>query len=185
LRVRETLRIPFLYVTHNTGEAAAVTSEALLLRRGTLARQGATTEVIRDMMASAALDPDARFDNVVAGELEPGEAGDDRLVLRVGEARLAVPAPPGAQRSGRAVYAVAPEDILVSTRPPESVSARNVFEGRVVAQDVSDAGAWVRVAAQGLEWIARLTRDAARDLGLAPGSRAWLAIKTHAFRRLR
>ena len=34
LRVRETLRIPCLYVTHNTGEAAAVASEALLLRRG-------------------------------------------------------------------------------------------------------------------------------------------------------
>jgi len=31
----------------------------------------------------------------------------------------------------------------------------------------------------------RLTRAAAQDLGLEPGTRAWLAIKTHAFRRLR
>jgi molybdate transport system ATP-binding protein len=187
LRVREVLRIPFLYVTHNTGEAAAVTSEALLLRRGALARQGPTAEVIREMMASA-VDPDARFDNVIAGELEPGGEGDDRLdrvFLRAGEARLVVPAPASGSREGRAVYAVAPEDILVSTQPPEHVSARNVFSGRVITQDVSPAGAWVRVAAGGLDWTVRLTRAAAEDLGLEPGGRAWLAIKTHAFRRLR
>ncbi|MET0619233.1 MAG: molybdenum ABC transporter ATP-binding protein [Thermoanaerobaculia bacterium] len=184
LRVRETLRIPFLYVTHNTGEAAAVTSEAMLLRRGTLARQGPTAQVIREMMTTSA-DPDARFDNVVAGELEASQAGDDRLFLRAGEARLVVPAPPSGERGGRAVFAVAPEDILVSTRPPAHVSARNVFPGRVITQDVSNAGAWVRVAADGLEWTVRLTRAAAEDLGLEPGARAWLAIKTHAFRRLR
>jgi molybdate transport system ATP-binding protein len=184
LRVRDTLRIPFLYVTHNTGEAAAVTSEALLLRRGAVSSQGPTPRVIREMMASS-IDPDARFDNVVSGVLEPGRPGDDRLFLRAGEARLAVPAPPGGARAGGAVYAVAPEDILVSTQPPEHVSARNVFPGRVVTQDVSDAGAWIRVAADELEWTVRLTREAAQDLGLEPGSQAWLAIKTHAFRRLR
>jgi molybdopterin-binding protein len=136
-------------------------------------------------MMTSSLDPDARYDNVIAGELEAGLPGDDRLFLRAAEARLVVPVPPGAARSGRAVYAVAPEDILVSTQPPEHVSARNVFEGRVVTQDVSAAGAWIRVAARGLEWTVRLTREAARDLGLEPGSPAWLAIKTHAFRRLR
>jgi molybdate transport system ATP-binding protein len=184
LRVRETLRIPFLYVTHNTGEAAVVTSEAILLRRGAVSRQGPTPQVIREIMASS-VDPEARFDNVVAGELEPGRAGDDRLVLHAGEARLVVPAPPGGERAWRAVYAVAPEDILVSTQPPAHVSARNVLSGRVVTRDISDAGAWVRVAADGIEWTVRLTREAAVDLGLEPGARAWLAIKTHAFRRLR
>ncbi len=184
LRVRETLRIPCVYVTHNTGEAAAVTSEALLMRRGGLARQGQTSQVIREMMTSS-LDPDARFDNVVAGEIEAGREGDDRLVFRAGEARLIVPAGLTGGKAGRAVYAVAPEDILVSTHPPAHVSARNVFPGRVISLDVSAGGTWIRVAADGIEWTVRLTRAAAEDLGLEPGARAWLAIKTHAFRRLR
>ncbi len=183
LRVRETLRIPCLYVTHNTGEAAAVASEALLLRRGRLARQGPTAAVVREMMTSS-LDPDARFDNVVAGEIEASREGDDRLVLRAGEARLIVPAGAAGGRAGRAVYAVAPEDILVSTHPPAHVSARNVFPGRVLTHDSSAAGTWIRIAADGIEWTVRLTRAAAEDLGLDPGARAWLAIKTHAFRRL-
>jgi molybdate transport system ATP-binding protein len=184
LRVRETLRIPCLYVTHNTGEAAAVTSEALLLRRGALARQGPTPQVIREMMTSS-IDPEARFDNVLTGELEPGHVGDDRWILRSGEALLVVPPGLDVEPAGVAVYAVAPEDILVSTEPPAHVSARNVLSGRVVSEDVSAAGAWVRIAAHGIEWTVRLTRAAAEDLELRPGARAWLAIKTHAFRRLR
>ena len=184
LRIRETLRIPFLYVTHNTGEAAAVTSEALLLRKGALARQGSTADVIREMMTSA-LDPDARFDNVVAGEIEPGREGDDRLILRSGEALLVVPRGASAPPAGAAVYAVAPEDILVSTQPPAHVSARNVLSGKVVSQDVSSKGAWVCIAAHGIEWTVRLTRAAAEELELHPGATAWLAIKTHAFRRLK
>jgi molybdate transport system ATP-binding protein len=184
LRVRDTLRIPCLYVTHNTGEAAAVTSEAILLRRGRIVQQGPTRQIIREMMTST-VDPEARFDNVIPGELEPGREGDDRLILRSGEALLVVPPGGAGERAGSAVYAVAPEDILVSSKPPANVSARNVLSGKVVSEDLSPEGAWVRIAAQGIEWTVRLTRAAAEDLGLRPGTPAWLAIKAHAFRRLR
>lgn len=47
LRVRESLRIPLLYVTHNAGEAEAVAEEALLLRDGSLAWRGAATAILR------------------------------------------------------------------------------------------------------------------------------------------
>ena len=184
LRVRDTLRIPFVYVTHNTGEAAAMAAEALLLRRGTLVRQGTTTAVLREMMASS-VDPDARFDNVIAGYIEAGAAGDEKAMLHTGPARLVVPAGPPPQPGVRAIYAVSPDDILVSTRPPEHVSARNVLEGRVHSVDPSAEGAWIGVATAGLEWTARLTRSSAQELGLSPGVRVWLTIKTHAFRRLR
>ncbi len=183
LRVRDTLRIPCLYVTHNTGEAAAAAPEALLIRRGALVKQGPTADVLREMRSSS-VDPDARFDNVVAGELEGGLAGDEKAVLHVGAARLVVPAGPAAEPGGRAIYAVSPDDILVSTLPPEHVSARNVLEGRVTSADSSAEGTWIGVDAAGLGWIARLTRSSTEELGLAPGSRVWLTVKTHAFRRL-
>jgi len=183
LRVRETLRIPCLYVTHNTGEAAAIASEALLMRRGALVRQGPTAGVLREMRSSA-VDPDARFDNVVAGELEPVLAGDEKAVLRVGASLLVVPAGPPTEPGARTIYAVSPDDILVSTRPPDHVSARNVLEGKVTSVDSSAEGAWIGVASAGLDWTARLTRSSTEELGLVPGSRVWLTIKTHAFRRL-
>ncbi len=136
------------------------------------------------MMASS-VDPDARFDNVIAGYIEAGAAGDEKAMLHTGPARLVVPAGPPPQPGVRAIYAVSPDDILVSTRPPEHVSARNVLEGRVHSVDPSAEGAWIGVATAGLEWTARLTRSSAQELGLSPGVRVWLTIKTHAFRRLR
>ncbi len=184
LRVRDVLRIPCVYVTHNTGEAAAMAGEALLLRRGALVRQGPTAVVLREMMASS-VDPDARFDNVIAGDLEAGGVGEEKVVLRAGPARLVVPAGTRAGAAGRAIYAVSPDDILVSTQPPEHVSARNVLEGRVSWADPSAEGTWLGVEAAGLPWIARLTRASEEELGLVPGSRVWLTIKTHGFRRLR
>jgi molybdopterin-binding protein len=90
-----------------------------------------------------------------------------------------------APASGSAVFAVSPDDILVSTRPPDHISARNVLRGTVVSKQESDAGDWIRVAAGGIEWTVRLTRSAAVELHLAPGSDVWLAVKTHTLRRLR
>ncbi len=183
LRVRDRLRVPCLYVTHNTGEAAAVASEALLLRRGALVRQGATAAVLREMMASA-VDPDARFDNVVTGTLE-ASAGAGTAVLRAGRARLVVPADGEPGPGMQAIFAVSPDDIMVSTERPVHVSARNVLAGEVLGREASQAGAWIRVQGGGIEWTVRLTRAAAEELRLSPGSRVWLALKTHAFRRLR
>jgi molybdate transport system ATP-binding protein len=72
----------------------------------------------------------------------------------------------------------------VSTAPPEHVSARNVLEGRVASADPSAEGTWVGVRAAGFDWTARVTRTSTEELGLTPGARVWLTIKTHAFRRL-
>jgi molybdate transport system ATP-binding protein len=182
LRARDTLRIPFLYVTHNAGEAAAVAEEALLLRSGAVEAQGKPEAVLRSMMVSAA-DPDARFENILAGVVEAGDG--ETTTLRVGQTKLTVPAGASSPPSTRVLYGVSPEDILVSTEPPGQVSARNVFRGTVLSEDVNRAGAWIRVAASGIEWTVRLTRAAADELGLGPGEEVWLAIKTHAFRRLR
>jgi molybdate transport system ATP-binding protein len=46
LRVRETLRVPLLYVTHNAGEAEAVAEEALLLREGAVAWHGKASAIL-------------------------------------------------------------------------------------------------------------------------------------------
>ncbi len=73
----------------------------------------------------------------------------------------------------------------MSTRPLEGISARNVHPGKVMSREVSGASAWIRIGASGLEWTARVTASAAEELGLEPGAEVWIAVKTHAFRRLR
>jgi molybdate transport system ATP-binding protein len=182
LSVRDAMRIPFLYVTHNAGEARAVAQEAVVLRSGTVVFAGAPEEALRSM---SLVDPEARFDNILTGSLEPGLGTDGTSAFHAGDTVLAVPAEESAGPGASAVFSVAPEDILVSTRPLEGISARNVKPGTVISREISGATAWIRISALGIDWTARLTRASAEELGLQPGVRVWIAVKTHAFRRLR
>ena len=116
LRVRDTLQIPFLYVTHNAGEAARRGARgARCCAKAPSSSPGAPAR--RPARPCPIVDPDARFDNILAGTLDrpagPGETG----ALRVGQARFAVPADEAVEPVPVRVYSVAPDDILVSTRP--------------------------------------------------------------------
>jgi molybdate transport system ATP-binding protein len=181
LRVRDALHVPFLYVTHNAGEARAVADEAIVLRQGAVVFAGAPEQAVGWISHG---DPEARFDNILAGSLDANGARGTG-VLRVGDARLTVPLEESEPASALAVYAVAPEDVLVSDRPLVGISARNVLPGAVVSVEIGETNSWARIRAHGVEWNALLTRAATRELELAPGKAAWIAVKTHAFRRLR
>ena len=182
LRIRDEARIPMLYVTHNAGEAETLAGEALLLRAGRVEAHGPTREVIAERMW-AAIDPRARFENIVEGKLG-ASGGSSPAELRLpGGVGLTVPA--AGESPGRAVFAVAPDDILLSAEPLTRVSARNVLAGRVLSIELSGGDAMVRAEAAGITWRALVTAAAVRDLGLAAGSPVWLAIKTQSFKRLR
>ncbi|HEY6930848.1 MAG TPA: molybdenum ABC transporter ATP-binding protein [Thermoanaerobaculia bacterium] len=184
LRVRSGMRIPFLYVTHNFGEAEALASEAILLRAGKIMAQGIPAEVLHPLSLAAA-DPAASFENVFEGRLEPISASPGSARLRLaGGGSLVVPLLHGAA-TGQAVYGIAPEDILLSAAPLARVSARNVFAGEVESVEHSTPDVLVRVRAANASWRALLTPEATLDLGLAPGEPVWIAVKTQAFRRLR
>ena len=180
LRIRETLAIPFLYVTHNAGEARAVAESAIVLREGTVVHAGSTEESIAAMSRD---DPEARFDNILSGLLSGGDPGEAGVFVARGQ-RFSVPAE-RIPAPSPALYAVAPDDVLVSTRPLTGVSARNVLRGRVRSVEESGGTAWTRIDAGGFDWTARLTRAAAEELGLERDLGVWIAVKANAFRRLR
>jgi molybdate transport system ATP-binding protein len=180
LRIRDEWRIPIVYVTHNAGEAEALAGEALLLRVGRVEAYGPTREVL-GTRALASIDPGATFDNIVDGRLEPGP-DSGVATLRLPGGVLLVPAGgPGV----RGVFALEPEEIIISMDPLARVSARNVLAGTIVSCDAAGPDAMVRVEAVGIPWRAHITATALRDLGLAAGAAVWLAIKTQSFRRLR
>src|SRR5437870_5777396 len=116
--------------------------------------------------------PETRF----RVDLPAGGAGDLRPV-RVGRVEIAALT----DKSGPAILAVPPTDILVS-REPLTSSARNVFCGRVTRLARHRGGAVHVTADVGVELVAVVTEDAARDLGLTPGSPIAFAFKASAVR---
>ena len=93
-------------------------------------------------------------------------AGEGVKHARVGTIQIVVMS----DRTGPAVLAVPPTDIFVS-RERLASSARNVFTGRITGMAIERHGAGVHVRADvgGVELVAAVTAEAARDLALAPG----------------
>ncbi len=128
-------------------------------------------------------------ENLFRVELPNATAGDLKHA-RVGAVEIAAMT----DKSGPAILAVPPTDIIVSREPPPSPSsARNVFTGRVTrlahqrpgggSGGAGGAGGAVHVTADvGVELVAVVTDEAARDLGLTLGSPVVFAFKASAVR---
>jgi molybdate transport system ATP-binding protein len=187
LRLRA-LSTRMVYVTHNVGEAIALADEAVVLREGRVAAHGPPRDVLT-LGRLASMDPQARFDNVVEGTIASCDDEDGTATLRpVRGVPLVVTAAADLVPGARATFTVLAEDVLVATHPLDGVSARNVLEARIARVERDEREVLVRADASGYEWTAKITQAAERALGLdqeSEGRPVWLAIKTHAIRRLR
>lgn len=185
LRVRDEAKVPMLYVTHQLGEARVLAHEALLLDEGRVRAAGAASEVLGTAARGLLAAEGEVEENILEGTLERPEGGGLRLRVAEGLA-LWVPDAPELSAGTRAAYAVPSEDVLLSMGPLSGVSARNVLTGTVTKLEPASAGedaALVDVA--GVGWVVRLTAASVRELGVSPGTRVYLAVKTAACRRLR
>ena len=109
----------------------------------------------------------------------PAGGGDGVKHVRVGGIEIAVMT----DRAGPAVLAISPTDVFVSLQPL-ATSARNVFSGRLTGMSIEHRGAGVHVRADmgGVELVAAVTAEAARDLALAPGKHVVFSFKATAVR---
>lgn len=115
-------------------------------------------------------------ENLFRVELPPGSPDVTRHV-RVGSVEIAV----ATERTGPAILAVAPSDIILSSAPVAS-SARNVFSGRVTRLARPKPGLVHVTAEVGVDLVAAVTEEAVRELGLTPGAPVTCAFKASAVR---
>jgi molybdate transport system ATP-binding protein len=177
-RVRDALGVPLLVVTHRPDEAAALADEVLVLDEGRPRDQGPVREVLRrSALGHGASGAGAEtLVEAVVREHAP-ERGVTRVELP-GGVLLSIPLTPDLAPSGTALLAVGADEVLVATHRPEGLSARNAVEVEIEALDEVPGGALARSG----PWLAHLTPEAIRELGLAPGRRAWMVTKTHSWR---
>jgi tungstate transport system ATP-binding protein len=104
-------------------------------------------------------------------------AGEGLKAVRIGDVTVFVIT----DRTGPAVLAVPPTDIFVSREPLPS-SARNVLTGRITGMAIEHRGAGVHMRADvgGLELVAAVTSEAAKDLSLRPGNSVVFSFKATA-----
>jgi len=167
-------RIPTVCVTHDWVEALALADEVAVLGGGRVLQVGPPDEVF-SRPADADVAAIVGVETVLPGRV--AERKDDLAALDVGKVRLWAVEP---NRLGEDFFlCIRAEDVTleIGTRP--SSSARNHLSGRVT--EVRPAGPVSRVAVDcGFTLTALVTRQAAQDLALKPGTPVTATVKASA-----
>jgi molybdate transport system ATP-binding protein len=178
-------RIPILYVTHAHREVFALGERVLAMDKGRIIADGTPAEVI-DAPAHEPLAQIAGFENVFDGSVvaRRADAGTMRYQIDApgapGNAVLEVPLVN--TRPGSPVrMAIRAGDILLANQEPRGLSARNILDGSLTSLRREGPTVVAEVQA-GARFVVHLTPSAVEGLGLAPGMRVWLIIKTHSCR---
>ena len=178
LRLKTTLKLPIIYVTHALDEVFALADTLVLLDAGRVVAAGPVAELSsRADLALAARDDAASVFDAVVAEHHPAR----RLsLLRAGTMELWVPlvaAPVGQAMRVR----IPAREIILATEAPEAISLHNIIPGvvRTIHEDSARHAALVEIDA-GAVLLARVTPDAVARLGLRPGGKVLALVKSMA-----
>ncbi len=176
--VQKALRIPVIYVTHATSEAAQLADHLVLLNRGRVVASGSINEMIGRLDLPLAQDRDAAavVEARVCGydpryHLTELEFSGGRIML----VRQRLPA-------GESVrLRIAARDVSIALERPNASSILNVFPASVEALDEQEPGqVMVRLRAGQAAILARISRKSADQLQLVPGSSVFVQVKSMA-----
>ena len=76
-------------------------------------------------------------------------------------------------------------DLLLATREPQGLSARNILTGTIRRIEQRDVIVSVIVDCSGAEFEVHITMAARESLQLAAGKKIWLVVKTHSCHLMR
>lgn len=181
-RLRDTLAIPIVYVSHSMAEIVRLADTLVLVSDGRIEAVGA----VEDLTSRLELRPlTGRYE---AGAVVPARVArqDERYgltelsfvggVLRV--PRVAVPVGTELRLRVRA------RDVSLALQPPKEISVLNILPCKVDAIG-EEEGAQVdlRLDAGGAPLWARITRRSLEQLGLVPGAQVFALVKAIAIDR--
>jgi molybdate transport system ATP-binding protein len=179
MRLKTTLKLPILYVTHALEEVARLADTLVLIEAGRSIACGPLEEIATrgDLPLAARDDAGA----ILTMRVEAHDA-PHRLSLLAGDGiSLWVPlldAPLGSALRAR----VPAREVILATDAPQAISVHNIVEGRVraITEQPARHAALVEVGSGASTLLARVTPDAIARLRLAPGSRVLALVKSMA-----
>ncbi len=176
LRLRETLDVRMLYVSHVFADFLALVQEMAVMRSGELATWGTPAELFGAALGSAeAGTVQTTLPGRVAAVDEAGHATVDCAGARL-ELTL-----PGAREGTEVWITVDAQDVLLAVGDLPATSARNSLAGTV--RELRPAGANVLVAVEAGPVIwAEITPRSVAELALAPGRPVHVLVKSSALR---
>ena len=181
-QLRDVFGLPVVYVSHAIEEVARLADHVVLLAGGRVTAAGPVVDIMADLDLLDHLDA---FEGgaVVAVEVAGHDDGFQLTRLRFAGGELVVPriaSPAG----GRLRARIRARDVILALDRPEGISAINVLAAVVTGVRL-EAGpfAEVQVRIGTVPLVARITRQSAARLGIAPGQRLFAVVKSVAIDR--
>lgn len=174
-RLRDEVSVPILYVTHSAAEVARLATSVVALQEGKVLRHGPASEVLADPSVAPA---GVRAVGAVLQVRVVKHHSDGLTELDAGGSPLFLPRIP-LQIAEELRIRIPAQEVILSSKRPEGLSALNVLEGAVDTIRAGEGpGAIVSVKTPAGSVLARVTRRSVEALGLEPGKPCFAVIKT-------
>jgi molybdate transport system ATP-binding protein len=179
--LRDQLAIPMVYVSHDFDEVLRLATYLVLMDSGRTIAQGGIADMSLNQDLRSIIGADA-VGAIVDGTVLGMDAPSGLMRVRVGHGELkvhAIKATPGATLRVQLLA----RDLIVATQAPQHLSVRNTLAGIVTAVSSDDTDSdLIAIDIGGTVIMARVTKAATNDLGLAAGLRVWALVKVVSLR---
>ena len=181
-RLRDETKIPIVYVSHSVAEVARLATEMVVLDEGKVTASGPTSQILQrlDLLPEEERgEGGSVLEMRVTGRNEA--FGMSSLTSRAGEIQVVGL---DAELGSTVRVRIRARDVIVATERPRGLSALNILAGRIAGISSGDGPiADVLIDCNGEIITARITRQSAEMLGLAPGLDVFAVVKSVTFDR--
>jgi molybdate transport system ATP-binding protein len=176
-RLRDQLQMPMLYVTHAADEVARLADHLVLLDQGQAKASGPVAEVMMGAHAPALLGEE--IGALISGQIVERDQAWQLARLEFAGGSLWLRDTGLALHQSLRVRVLA-RDVSISLTPPQGTSIQNHLLVRIESQqdDTHPSQVLMRLRCGESRLLARLTRRAVHELGLAPGQDVWAQVKS-------
>jgi len=179
--LRDELKIPMVYVTHDFEEVMRLATHIVLLDRGSVISQGDLGAMSIDSRLRSIIGPD-QVGAILDGRVSDFDAASQLTRVMVGDGILNVRAHGMAAGTALRVQLLA-RDIIVSTHAPQHLSVRNSLPGVITRIDSdADESDLITIDIGAKAVLARVTKAATEELALRPGLPVWALVKSVSLR---
>lgn len=181
-RLRDEIRLPILYVSHDWAEVARLADTLVLLEQGRVVAAGPVGDLAANpsLPLAAREDAGAVLDATVADHLDArGLTALDASGTTLLAARL-----PHA-KGQRVRLRISAREVALATEAPRMISMHNVLDGAVASIGPGPASGTALVALRvgAVALLSQVTEDAVARLGLGPGRPVFVLVKSVAVMR--
>jgi molybdate transport system ATP-binding protein len=176
-RLRDQLRIPMIFVSHQFDEVLRLATEVIVLEGGQRVAQGDLSSISRSPALRAIVGPQA-LGAVVDGWVQESETpGSGLTEIRVGNGTLRLQHR-GAQAGQRVRVQLLARDLILASQEPRGLSVRNQLRGTVQSISADADSDLVEIDIGGATVVARITQEATLELQLQTGLAVWVLVKS-------